>query len=296
MAVAARSPARTDPLDVLADFVARHPRLFVLTGAGCSTDSGIPDYRDRNGDWKRRQPVRYQEFVGSERVRKRYWARSLLGWPAFARARPNATHAALARLEAAGLIHQLVTQNVDGLHQRAGGRRVIDLHGRLDTVVCLDCGTRDSRTTFQHALAEQNPAFVALAAAVGPDGDADLDAVDFGDFRIPGCSHCGGMRKPAVVFFGETVPKPWVERACQRLAEADALLVVGSSLMVLSGYRFCKLATDRGQPIAAVNLGRTRADGELALKVDLPCGLALTGLLERLNVTPAAPGLAPSVP
>jgi NAD-dependent SIR2 family protein deacetylase len=296
MAVAARSPAHSAPLDALADFVARHPRLFVLTGARCSTDSGIPDYRDGNGDWKRRPPVRYQEFVGSERVRQRYWARSLLGWPAFARARPNATHAALARLEAAGFIHQLVTQNVDGLHQQAGGRRVIDLHGRLDTVVCLDCGTRDSRTTFQHALAEQNPAFAALAAAVGPDGDADLDAVDFGDFRIPGCSHCGGMLKPAVVFFGETVPKPRVERACQRLAEADALLVVGSSLMVLSGYRFCKLATDRGQPIAAVNLGRTRADGELALKVDLPCGPALAGLLERLNVTPAAPSLAPSVP
>ena len=296
MAVPAHSPARSAPLDTLADFVARHPRLFVLTGAGCSTDSGIPDYRDRNGDWKRRQPVRYQEFVGSERVRKRYWARSLLGWPAFARARPNATHAALAQLEAAGFIHQLVTQNVDGLHQRAGGRRVIDLHGRLDTVVCLDCGTRDSRTAFQRALAERNPAFAALAATVGPDGDADLDAVDFGDFRIPGCPHCGGMLKPAVVFFGEAVPKPRVERALQRLAEADALLVVGSSLMVLSGYRFCKLATDRGQPIAAVNLGRTRADGELALKVDLPCGLALAGVLERLNVTPAAPGLAPSVP
>ena len=296
MVVAARSPARSDPLDALAGFVARHPHLFVLTGAGCSTDSGIPDYRDRNGDWKHRQPVRYQEFVGSERVRKRYWARSLLGWPVFARARPNATHAALVRLEAAGFVHQLVTQNVDGLHQRAGGRRVIDLHGRLDTVVCLDCGTQDSRTTFQHALAEQNPAFAALAATVGPDGDADLDAVDFGDFRIPGCPHCGGMLKPAVVFFGETVPKPRVERALRRLAEADALLVIGSSLMVLSGYRFCKLATDRGQPIAAINLGRTRADDELALKVDLPCGLALAGLLERLNVTPAAPGLAPSVP
>jgi len=157
-------------------------------------------------------------------------------------------------------------------------------------VVCLDCGTRDSRTTFQHALAEQNPAFAALAAAIGPDGDADLDAVDFGHFRIPVCAHCGGMLKPAVVFFGETVPKPRVERACQRLAGADALLVVGSSLMVFSGYRFSRLAADRGQPIAAINLGRTRADDELALKVDLPCGLALAGLRERLSTV--EPGLS----
>jgi NAD-dependent SIR2 family protein deacetylase len=283
MAVPAHSLPCSDPLDALTAFVTRHPRLFVLTGAGCSTDSGIPAYRDHNGDWKHRQPVRYQEFVAAERTRQRYWARSLLGWPAFARARPNAAHAALARLETAGFVHQLVTQNVDGLHQQAGGRRVIDLHGRLDTVVCLDCGTRRTRAEFQSALEKNNPAFAALATTVGPDGDADLDAVDFSGFRIPGCPHCGGMLKPAVVFFGETVPKPRVERACQRLAESDALLVVGSSLMVFSGYRFCKLAATRGQPIAAINLGRTRADGELALKVSLPCGPALAGLLERLS-------------
>lgn len=271
------------PLDALADFVERHPRLFVLTGAGCSTDSGIPDYRDANGDWKRRQPVRYQEFIGSGLIRRRYWARSLLGWPAFARARPNAAHAALARLEAAGFVHQMITQNVDGLHQRAGSRRVIDLHGRLDAVVCLECRYRGPREAFQRALAEQNPAFAALAATVGPDGDADLEAVDFSGFQIPDCPHCGGTLKPAVVFFGESVPKPRVERACQRLAEADALLVVGSSLTVFSGYRFCRLATACGQPIAALNLGRTRADGELALKVNLPCGAALSGLLKRLG-------------
>jgi NAD-dependent SIR2 family protein deacetylase len=282
MAVPPHSPARSDPLDALTDFVTRHPRLFVLTGAGCSADSGIPDYRDHNGDWKRRQPVRYQEFIGSERVRQRYWARSLLGWPAFAHTRPNAAHVALARLEAAGFVHQLVTQNVDGLHQQAGGRRVIDLHGRLDAVVCLNCGLQDSRTTFQRALAERNPAFAALAAVVGLDGDADLEDVDFSGFRVPDCLRFGGVLKPAVVFFGEAVPKPRVERACQRLAEADALLVVGSSLMALSGYRFCKQAATYGQPIATVNLGRTRADGELALKVALPCGPTLAGLLERL--------------
>ncbi|MGB5062413.1 MAG: NAD-dependent protein deacetylase [Candidatus Competibacter sp.] len=274
--------SHSDPPDALAAFVERHPRLFVLTGAGCSTDSGIPDYRDRNGDWKRRQPVRYQEFVASERTRQRYWARSLLGWPAFARARPNATHAALARLEAAGFVHQLVTQNVDGLHQQAGSRRVIDLHGRLDAVVCLACGTRGSRAEMQSALERENPAFAVLAAAVGPDGDADLEDVDFGGFRVPDCPQCGGILKPAVVFFGETVPKPRVERACQRLADADALLVIGSSLMVFSGYRFCKLATARGQPIAVLNLGRTRADDELTLKLEQNCESVLAGLLERL--------------
>lgn len=273
----------SNSLDDLTDFVVRHPRLFVLTGAGCSTDSGIPDYRDANGDWKRRQPIRYQEFIGDEQVRRRYWARSLLGWPAFARARPNRAHLALARLEAAGLVHQTVTQNVDGLHQEAGSRRVIDLHGRLDAVVCLNCRYRGPREVFQHALAELNPAFSALAATVGPDGDADLEAVDFRAFRVPGCPSCGGMLKPAVVFFGESVPKPRVEHTCQRLAEADALLVVGSSLTVFSGYRFCRLAAARGQPIAAINLGRTRADNELALKVTLPCGVALSGLLERLD-------------
>jgi NAD-dependent SIR2 family protein deacetylase len=295
MLVPARYARNLDPLDALSAFVERHPRLFVLTGAGCSTDSGIPDYRNHNGDWKHRQPVRYQDFVGGERTRQRYWARSLLGWPAFARARPNATHATLARLEAAGFVHQLVTQNVDGLHQQAGSRRVIDLHGRLDAVVCLDCGTRGTRAAFQGALEKNNPAFTALAATLGPDGDAALDDVDFSGFRIPPCPCCGGMLKPAVVFFGEAVPKPRVERAHQRLAEADALLVIGSSLMVFSGYRFCRWATARGHPVAAINLGRTRADGELALKVSQPCAPALNGLLERLRVAPSVIGPAPTV-
>ncbi|HCK80020.1 MAG TPA: NAD-dependent protein deacetylase [Candidatus Competibacter sp.] len=284
------------PLAALADFIERHRPLFVLTGAGCSTDSGIPDYRDANGDWKRQQPVRYQEFVKSEQCRRRYWARSLLGWPMFARARPNLTHLALARLEAGGFIHQLVTQNVDGLHQQAGSRRVIDLHGRLDAVVCLSCPYRGSRAAFQQTLTERNPAFVALAAAIAPDGDADLDGVDCSGFQIPDCPECGGTLKPAVVFFGEAVPAPRVERACQRLAEAGALLVVGSSLSVFSGYRFCKLATARGQPIAAINLGRTRADDELTLKLNVACGLALNGLLERLGMTSTVLAPTPAAP
>lgn len=272
-------------LDALTNFVEHYPRLFVLTGAGCSTGSGIPDYRDRNGNWKRQQPVCYQEFISSERIRQRYWARSLLGWPVFAGARPNATHSALARLEMAGYIHQLVTQNVDGLHQKAGSRRVIDLHGRLDAVTCLECRYREPRETFQRALAHGNPKFAALVTAIGPDGDADLEEADFSQFHTPSCPRCGGMLKPAVVFFGETVPVPRVERACQRLAEADALLIIGSSLMVFSGYRFCKLAAARGQPMAAINLGRTRADGELTLKVEQACDAVLLELLRRLYVS-----------
>ena len=271
-----------DSLDLLVDFIERHRHLCVLTGAGISTDSGIPDYRDANGNWKRQEPMRYQEFIRSEHSRRRYWARSLLGWPTFARAQPNLAHAALARLEAAGFVHQIITQNVDGLHQQAGSRQVIDLHGRLDTVVCLECPYRGAREAFQVALAENNLAFTALVAALGPDGDADLDDVDDGSFRVPNCPACGGLLKPAVVFFGEAVPKSRVEQACRRLAEADALLVIGSSLAVFSGYRFCALATAHHQPIAAVNLGRTRADNELALKVSLPCGPTLNSLVERL--------------
>jgi NAD-dependent SIR2 family protein deacetylase len=232
--------------------------------------------------------VNYQDFISSERTRQRYWARSLLGWPAFAGARPNATHVALARLETAGFVHQLVTQNVDGLHQQAGSRRVIDLHGRLDAVICLKCRYQEPREMFQQALARNNPEFAALTTTLGPDGDADLEHVDFSRFKVPDCPQCEGMLKPTVVFFGENAPKPRVERACQRLAEADALLVVGSSLMVFSGYRFCKLAMVRNQPIAAINLGRTRADSELTLKIEQTCDVILTELAKRL-ISPKIP-------
>ncbi len=271
------------PLDELAAFLRRHPRLLVLTGAGVSTGSGIPDYRDGDGQWKRKAPVQYQEFIGSAAVRRRYWARSLIGWRWFSRAEPNGAHRALARLEQAGHVHHLVTQNVDRLHQRAGSRRVTDLHGRLDTVVCLACGEESPRAEFQQALERRNPRFAALAAGVAPDGDADLDGVDFGDFDIPACATCGGVLKPHVVFFGESVPKARVELALERLAEADALLVVGSSLMVFSGYRFARTAAAAGKPIAAVNRGRTRADELIGLKVEDECGALLTGLAEALD-------------
>lgn len=271
-------------LDDLVEFVSQHKRLFVLTGAGCSTQSGIPDYRDGDGQWKRKQPVQYQDFVRSNNARQRYWARSMLGWPVMAQAQPNLTHFTLAQMESAGLISQLVTQNVDGLHQKAGSQRVIDLHGRLDTVECLSCHTRLSREVLQKALQAYNPNLQAMTAAKAPDGDADLEDIAFHQFQIPACASCGGVLKPCVVFFGESVPRPRVERAYAYLEEADAVLIIGSSLMVFSGYRFCRTAKQQNKPIAAINLGRTRADNELTLKITERCEELLPRLMERLHV------------
>lgn len=265
----------------LEDFVAAHRRLFVLTGAGCSTASGIPDYRDEQGAWKRTPPVTYQAFVGDTPMRQRYWARSLLGWPRIAAATPNVAHRALAALEARGSCELLLTQNVDGLHQAAGSAAVIDLHGRLDGVVCLACGARSSRAALQVRLMQANPEWVSLEAGIAPDGDADLDGRDFSPFQVPSCEACGGMLKPDVVFFGENVPRARVETAMAHLARADAMLVVGSSLMVYSGLRFVHAAVRGGLPVAAVSLGRTRADDLLQFRIAAPCGEALDFLLER---------------
>jgi len=275
----------------LEDFVAAHRRLFVLTGAGCSTGSGIPDYRDEHGAWKRTPPVTYQAFVGESTTRQRYWARSLLGWPRIAEAQPNPAHRALAALETQGQCEQLLTQNVDGLHQAAGSRAVIDLHGRLDTVVCLGCGAASPRADLQARLVDVNPGWAGLVASTAPDGDADLDGRDFTAFQVPACERCGGMLKPEVVFFGENVPRGRVQTAMEHLANADAMLVVGSSLMVYSGLRFVHAAVRAGTPVAAVNLGRTRADDLLRFRVAAPCGDALAFLLEDSvdpGITPPA--------
>lgn len=276
----------------LEDFIAAHRRLFVLTGAGCSTGSGIPDYRDEQGAWKRTPPVTYQAFVGDGITRRRYWARSLVGWPRIAQAQPNAAHRALVALEAQGRCSQLLTQNVDGLHQAAGSRAVIDLHGRLDAVVCLGCGASSSRADVQRRLAEANPAWAGLAAGAAPDGDADLEDRDFATFQIPACDACGGMLKPDVVFFGENVPRARVDAAMARLAQADAMLVVGSSLMVYSGLRFVHAAVRAQIPVAAVNLGRTRADDLLRFRMAAPCGDALRFLLGADVPAPVMPPAA----
>lgn len=269
--------------EALVSFVQAHPRLCVLTGAGCSTDSGIPAYRDENGAWQHKRPIDYRDFVRSERVRQRYWARSMVGWQDFARARPNLAHRSLVRLERAGAVHHLVTQNVDGLHQAAGSSRVIDLHGRLDGAACLSCGHERHRGDVQHQLQVENPGFRSLTAWRTPDGDAELEEADLSQFHIPSCTECGGVLKPRVVFFGESIPQHRVRQALACVYQADALLVVGSSLMVYSGYRLCCAAAERQNPIAAVNIGRTRADDKLVIKVADRCGAVLAALAERLG-------------
>ena len=277
-----------DPLASLTEFATQHPRLLVLTGAGCSTEAGIPDYRDANGAWKRNEPMRFQLFVGDALARKRYWARSMLGWPVIARAEPNAAHRALAQLAHTGHVYSLVTQNVDGLHQRAGSPRVIDLHGSLANVICLASGHAVSRATLQAELVSANPGFADAVASVAPDGDTDLEA-DFATFVVPPCAACGGVLKPDVVFYGANVPRVRVDAALDALDSADAVLVVGSSLMVYSGFRFCERARERGMSIAALNQGRTRADALFSLKIDSDCASALESLVSQLAASASAP-------
>ena len=258
----------------LGAYIRDHPRLFVLTGAGVSTRSGIPGYRDAEARWLRKQPVTHQDFVRSDAVRRRYWARSMAGWPLIADASPNAAHRALTRLQQSGRISSLVTQNVDGLHQRAGSAQVLELHGSIHAVICMQCGDSVSRASVQAELETANPAFAESSALAAPDGDAELER-DFDSFSIPACAHCGGTLKPDVVFFGANVPRPRAASAMDALHDADAVLAIGSSLMAYSGYRFCEQAHATGKPVAAINLGRTRADELLALKIEDDCANAL---------------------
>jgi NAD-dependent SIR2 family protein deacetylase len=269
----------TEPA-ALQDFIHRHQRIFLLTGAGVSTGSGLPDYRDDAGEWKRPQPVTFQAFMKAEATRQRYWARSLVGWGQMRGIRPNGAHRALARLEARGGAEVLVTQNVDRLHQAAGSTRVIDLHGRLDLVRCMGCERRMPRAAFQAELGRRNPDWAQLVATRAPDGDAELDDVDFSRFAVPPCPVCGGIQKPDVVFYGESVPRHRVETAFAHLAAADALLVIGSSLMVRSGFRFVEAAAATGKPVGAVNIGRTRGDALFSMKVEAESAAALAFLLD----------------
>ena len=252
--------------------------VLALTGAGVSTDSGIPDYRDERGAWKVREPIQYRDFVASEAVRRRYWARSMLGFPLMSSAAPNGAHHALVHLETRGALSLLVTQNVDGLHRRAGSENVVDLHGRLDQVRCLGCGALTERATLQTELVARNPAFSRENVVVKPDGDAELTDVDYRRFEIPECRACGGILKPHVVFFGENVPPERVTRAMIALEHARLLLIVGTSLMVYSGFRFARAAARLGVPIAIVNRGVTRADELSALKLEGNVGAILSAV------------------
>ncbi len=258
-------------------FVQQYPGLLVITGAGCSTDSGIPAYRDTEGAWMRPAPMTFQQFMGGEPARQRYWARSMVGWSMFSGGRPNAAHRALKSLENKGYIGLLVTQNVDGFHRQAGQSRLLELHGSLAQVICMGCGSRFDRSEYQQRLLGVNPTWAAMTAVMGPDGDVDLET-DFSSFRVPACARCGGILKPDVVFFGEPVPRARVQTVYDALDQADAILVVGSSLMVYSGYRFVRDAAAQGKPVAAVTRGRTRADAVLTLKMDAGCAPVLTEL------------------
>ena len=260
----------------------RGKRTLILTGAGCSTESGIPDYRGPQTRARKRNPIQYLPFVRKAEVRARYWARSAVGWPKFRQARPNGTHSAIARLERAGVAPSIVTQNVDGLHQAAGSTDVIDLHGALSRVVCLDCFRRSERDHMQQQLRELNPDWPVWSVDYAPDGDAELGDVDYSRFRVPTCE-CGGTLKPDVVFFGENVPKPRVDEAWRRLDDADALLVIGSSLTVWSGYRFVRRAKEQGKAVGIVGLGETRGDGDADIRIQARCGAAADALADALG-------------
>lgn len=262
--------------EALAAYIARYQKLWVISGAGVSTDSGIPDYRGVDGQWKRSPPVQHQDFMASADVRKRYWARALVGFRALSDAPVSGAHRALAALEHMGYIEQLVTQNVDRLHQRAGSQRVVDLHGRADMVSCMSCGYRMMRHAMHAEMARMNPVFAQLDARHGPDGDADLE-MDFSTFKIMDCPRCSGILKPEVVYYGDLVPAQRRRAAEEGLQRSRAVLAVGTSLMVFSGYRFFRQAHAQGLPLASLSLGVTRADALLSEQWRAP----LTPVLEH---------------
>ena len=256
--------------------------IVVLSGAGISTESGIPDYRGETGSLRTHTPMTYGDFVASESGRQRYWARSHLGWRTIARADPNDGHRAVAALQARGYLSGVITQNVDGLHQAAGARDVIELHGNLDRVICLQCGTTSAREVLDRRLRAANAEFEAEVTRINPDGDAELPAEAVGAFRLVDCTKCGGVLKPDVVFFGENVPKSRVERCYSLIDSANAVLVLGSSLTVMSGFRFVRHAAKSGIPVLIINQGLTRGDPYATHRVNLPLGPALTAVTEQL--------------
>ncbi|WP_317205843.1 NAD-dependent protein deacetylase [Janthinobacterium sp.] len=276
------TPDAADAVGELLDLFERYPKVLLLSGAGISTASGIPAYRDRDGARRGNAPVQGPEFRRDEALRRRYWARSMVGWPTLARAEPNDAHRAVAALQAQGRLTGLVTQNVDGLHQRAGSAAVVELHGSIHAVVCLACGARHTRRAVQAQLERDNPRMAAAEAPAAPDGDAHLEPDHLSDFRTPRCAQCAGTLQPDVVFFGDGVPAASAAAARQLLAEADALLVVGSSVMVYSSFRLCRMAAEAGKPVAAVNQGLTRADHLLSFKTAAPLEIILPALARRL--------------
>ncbi|MEU0900375.1 NAD-dependent protein deacetylase [Streptomyces massasporeus] len=275
-------PGTTD-LEPVTDAL-RTGGVLVLSGAGISTESGIPDYRGEGGSLSRHTPMTYQDFTADAQARRRYWARSHLGWRTFGRARPNAGHQAVAAFGRQGLLSGVITQNVDGLHQAAGSEDVVELHGTLTRVVCLSCGAVSPRHELAVRLEEANPAFAPVAAGINPDGDADLTDDQVRGFRVVPCTACGGTLKPDVVFFGETVPPQRVEHCRELVRAATSVLVLGSSLTVMSGLRFVRQAAKEGKPVLIVNRDRTRGDQHALTRVSLPLGTALGTVAHRLGI------------
>lgn len=270
----------------LAGFIASHSPMCVVSGAGISTECGIPDYRDNSGDWKRPPPMSHQKFMGSAMARKRYWARALVGFQALNLAEPGPGHKALAILEERGFVNGIITQNVDRLHQRAGSKRVIDLHGRADEVVCMTCGYRQPRADWHEFLGHINPQWLVPheeKIEIAPDGDAYIEG-DFSSFEVPQCPSCGnGIMKPDVVYFGANVLRSVVDSSMSMLRASGGLWIVGSSLMVFSGYRFAREAQSLNIPIICLNQGKTRADNLYMHKISLPIGDSLSTLVEHLK-------------
>jgi NAD-dependent SIR2 family protein deacetylase len=280
--VTAAPAAATTAFDELADLVAEGD-VVVLSGAGLSTDSGIPDYRGASGSLRRHTPMTYQTFTRDPRGRHRYWARSFVGWRQIRSARPNAGHRSVGELQAAGLLGGVITQNVDGLHQAGGARDVVELHGGLDRTICLGCGDVASRAALDERLRAANPSFGARTDEINPDGDAELHDDVLDGFVMVECLACGdGPLKPDVVFFGETVPRERVDHCFDLVDDAGSLLVLGSSLTVMSGYRFVLRAAKLGIPVAIVNVGPTRGDAKADVRVDAPLGKVLPELAARV--------------
>ena len=270
-----------EQVDTLGEWIAEGG-VVVLSGAGLSTDSGIPDYRGPSGSARRSTPMTYQAFTRDPVARRRYWARSHLGWRTIGEARPNDGHRAVARLQELGVLDGIITQNVDGLHQAAGARDVVELHGNLARITCLDCGELTPREVLAERLDAANPGFAAVASAINPDGDAELDDADLDGFSVVDCIGCGGMLKPDVVYFGETVPPERVARSFALVGDARTLLVLGSSLTVMSGRRFVLRAVKEGIRVAIVNRGVTRGEPYAGLFVDAPLGIVLPNLAHHV--------------
>lgn len=293
-AISAFSSENNDHVAELSHFIRSCSHLISITGAGCSTDSGIPDYRGPAGSYSLgHKPMIHSDFVNKELSRKRYWARSMVGYKQFGNAQPNKAHLTLAQLEQASILKAIITQNVDRLHQKAGSKNVIDLHGRNDIVRCLSCNTTSSRRIIQQQICNLNPSYDHLfkqlekGNIIRADGDADLAISDYSKFTIPACSACGGVLKPDVVFFGDSVPVVNVQNAMQQADACDGLLVIGSSLEVYSAYRLVDRVAKRGVPIAIINMGETRAERSglpIALKAEVKCSLLMEQVSRQLQL------------